>query len=84
LHWFLSGRCSSHRSIPQIQSDLWDDYGIKLSADSMSRSRWSPRATDPTAAPAPPATSRGEHDARGDGSRSRVSTPWSCRYFPGL
>jgi hypothetical protein len=37
LHWFLSGRCSSHRSIPQIQSDLWDDYGIKLSADSIAR-----------------------------------------------
>ena len=26
-----------HQSITQIQSDLWDDYGIKLSDDSIAR-----------------------------------------------
>jgi hypothetical protein len=37
LCWIGHRRCSRHRSIPQIQSDLWDDYGIKLSADSIAR-----------------------------------------------
>jgi hypothetical protein len=35
--WIGHRRCSRHRSISQIQSDLWDDYGIKLSADSIAR-----------------------------------------------
>lgn len=30
-------RCSRHRSVSQIRSDLWDDYGIALSADSITR-----------------------------------------------
>jgi len=35
--WIGHRRYSRHRPIPQIQSDLWDDYGIKLSADSIAR-----------------------------------------------
>jgi len=37
LCWIGQRRCARHRSIPQIQSDLWDDYGIKLSDDSIAR-----------------------------------------------
>ncbi len=37
LCWIGHRRCSRHWSISQIQSDLWDDYGIKLSADSIAR-----------------------------------------------
>jgi hypothetical protein len=37
LCWIGHRRCARHRSIPQIQSDLWDDYGIKLSDDSIAR-----------------------------------------------
>jgi hypothetical protein len=35
--WIGHRRCSRHWSIPQLQADLWDDYGIKLSADSIAR-----------------------------------------------
>jgi hypothetical protein len=35
--WIGQRRCSRHWSIPQIQSELWDSYGIKLSADSLAR-----------------------------------------------
>lgn len=35
--WIGHRRCSRHWSVSQIQSDLWDDYGIKLSADSIAR-----------------------------------------------
>jgi len=37
LCWIGHRRCARHRSIPQIQSDLRDDYGIKLSDDSIAR-----------------------------------------------
>lgn len=37
LCWIGHRRCARHRSIPQIQTDLWDDYGIKLSDDSIAR-----------------------------------------------
>jgi hypothetical protein len=37
LCWIGHRRCSRHRSVSQIQSDLWDDYGIKLSDDSIAR-----------------------------------------------
>jgi hypothetical protein len=37
LCWIGHRRCSRHWSIPQIQGELWDEYGIKLSADSMGR-----------------------------------------------
>jgi hypothetical protein len=37
LCWIGQRRCSRHWSIPQIQADLWDSYGIKLSADSLAR-----------------------------------------------
>src|SRR4051795_12460203 len=37
LCWIGHRRYARHRSIPQIQSDLWDDYGIKLSDDSIAR-----------------------------------------------
>jgi hypothetical protein len=37
LCWIGQRRCARHRSIPQIQSDLRDDYGIKLSDDSIAR-----------------------------------------------
>lgn len=35
--WVGHRRCSRHWSIPQIRSELWDDYGIKLSDDSIAR-----------------------------------------------
>src|SRR3954453_5533892 len=35
--WIGHRRCSRHRPISQIQADLWDDYRIKLSADSITR-----------------------------------------------
>jgi hypothetical protein len=35
--WIGHRRCVRHRSISQIQSDLWDDYGIQLSDDSIAR-----------------------------------------------
>ena len=35
--WIGHRRCSRHWSISQIQSELWDDYGIKLSDDSIAR-----------------------------------------------
>ena len=35
--WIGQRRFSRHRSIPQIQSDLLDDYGIKLSADALTK-----------------------------------------------
>jgi hypothetical protein len=35
--WIGHRRCARHRSISQIQSDLWDDYGIRLSDDSIAR-----------------------------------------------
>src|SRR5258708_1562298 len=38
LCWIGHRRCSRHRSVSQIQSDLWDDYGIPLSDDSIARS----------------------------------------------
>ena len=34
--WIGHRRCSRHRSVPQIQSDLQDDYGIKLSETPLS------------------------------------------------
>jgi hypothetical protein len=37
LCWIGHRRCSRHWSISQIQSELWDEYGIKLSDDSLSR-----------------------------------------------
>jgi hypothetical protein len=37
LCWIGHRRCSRHWSISQIQSELWDRYGIKLSADSLAR-----------------------------------------------
>jgi hypothetical protein len=37
LCWIGHRRCSRHWSISQIQGELWDDYGIKLSADSLTR-----------------------------------------------
>ncbi|MGZ3303703.1 MAG: hypothetical protein ACXVBG_22735 [Isosphaeraceae bacterium] len=37
LCWIGQRRCARHWSISQIQSDLWDDYRIKLSADSIAR-----------------------------------------------
>jgi hypothetical protein len=37
LCWIGQRRCSRHWSIPQIQTELWDTYGIKLSADSLAR-----------------------------------------------
>ena len=35
--WIGHRRCSRHWSISQIQAELWDDYGIKLSDDSLAR-----------------------------------------------
>jgi hypothetical protein len=37
LCWIGHRRCSRHWSIPQIQTELSDAYGIKLSADSLAR-----------------------------------------------
>jgi hypothetical protein len=37
LCWIGHRRCSRHWSIPQIQAELGDAYGIKLSADSLAR-----------------------------------------------
>src|SRR4051794_36568385 len=37
LCWIGHRRCSRHRSVPQIQGELRDDYGISLSADSLAR-----------------------------------------------
>ena len=37
LCWIGHRRCSRHWAISQIQSELWDGYGIKLSADSLAR-----------------------------------------------
>jgi hypothetical protein len=37
LCWIGHRRCSRHWSISQIQSELWDGSGIKLSADSLAR-----------------------------------------------
>jgi hypothetical protein len=37
LCWIGHRRCSRHWAIPQIQSELWDQYRIKLSADSLAR-----------------------------------------------
>jgi hypothetical protein len=37
LCWIGQRRCSRHWSIPQIQAELWDGYGIGLSADSLAR-----------------------------------------------
>ena len=37
LCWIGQRRCARHWSISQIQSDLWDDYRIQLSADSIAR-----------------------------------------------
>jgi hypothetical protein len=37
LCWIGHRRCSRHWSIPQMQTELWDAYGIKLSADSLAR-----------------------------------------------
>jgi hypothetical protein len=37
LCWIGHRRCSRHWSISQIQSELWDTYSIKLSADSIAR-----------------------------------------------
>jgi hypothetical protein len=37
LSWIGHRRCSRHWSIPQIRSELWDAYGIQLSADSLAR-----------------------------------------------
>ena len=37
LCWIGQRRCSRHWSIPQIQAELWDAYGIALSADSLAR-----------------------------------------------
>jgi hypothetical protein len=33
--WIGHRRCSRHWSIPQIRGELWDTYGIKLSADAL-------------------------------------------------
>jgi hypothetical protein len=35
--WIGHRRCSRHWPISQIQSELWDEYGIKLSDDSLAR-----------------------------------------------
>jgi len=37
LCWIGHRRCSRHWSVPQIQGELQDEYGIKLSADSIER-----------------------------------------------
>lgn len=37
LCWIGQRRCARHWSIPQIQGELWDAYGIQLSADSLAR-----------------------------------------------
>src|SRR3954470_7754413 len=37
LRWIRQRRCARHRSVSHIQSDLRDDYGIKLSDDSIAR-----------------------------------------------
>lgn len=37
LCWIGHRRCSRHWSITQIQGELWDDYGIQLSDDSLAR-----------------------------------------------
>jgi hypothetical protein len=37
LCWIGHRRCSRHWSVPQIQGELWDEYGIRLSADSIER-----------------------------------------------
>jgi hypothetical protein len=37
LCWIGHRRCSRHWSIPQIQSELRDEYGIPISADSLGR-----------------------------------------------
>jgi hypothetical protein len=37
LCWIGHRRCSRHWSTSQIQSELWDRYAIKLSADSLAR-----------------------------------------------
>jgi hypothetical protein len=37
LCWIGHRRCSRHWAISQIQSELWDQYRIKLSADSLAR-----------------------------------------------
>jgi hypothetical protein len=37
LCWIGHRRCSRHWSISQIEAELWDEYGIKLSADSLAR-----------------------------------------------
>ena len=37
LCWIGHRRCSRHWPISQIQSELWDAYGIKLSDDSLAR-----------------------------------------------
>lgn len=37
LCWIGHRRCSRHWAIPQIQGELWDDYGIQLSDDSIAR-----------------------------------------------
>jgi hypothetical protein len=37
LCWIGHRRCSRHWSIPQIRGDLWDDYRIALSEDSIAR-----------------------------------------------
>jgi hypothetical protein len=35
--WIGHRRCSRHWSVSQIQTELWDEYGIKISDDSISR-----------------------------------------------
>jgi hypothetical protein len=37
LCWIGHRRCSRHWSISQIRGELWDDYGIQLSEDSLGR-----------------------------------------------
>ena len=37
LCWIGHRRCSRHWAIPQIQGELWDAYGIRLSDDSIAR-----------------------------------------------
>ena len=37
LFWVGHRRCSRHWSVPQIQGELRDEYGIRLSADSLER-----------------------------------------------
>jgi hypothetical protein len=37
LCWIGHRRCSRHWSVSQIRGELWDDYGIQLSEDSLSR-----------------------------------------------